>query len=343
MRTQKSMSAAALWLSTFMVGFAIVTALLLITLFTPKPYGDLSRLGRVSDTQFGWQRNPPQVAPELLKGTPISEADVVIIGDSFSMTHRWQSVLAKGGVKVATSFWGGYGDAICDDFEDWLRQAGFQGKLVILQSVERLMAERLQNSLNCAKSVKPFEDKPGTFLEPLAERPGFSLNTGAPLTTGWATYFNTRRVMNAPGDMRADFHIIARNVTNGCEYFSHRFCNKALFFGEDDDKGELEPKHVEQMRTLTQRHAGLSIVWMVIPNKTTVYVKLTHSAAFAEQFKNSSLGPDLFAFTQANKGSMQDFYWGNDTHLSMHGQIALGEYMLPLIRQRLAQSAPKSP
>ena len=41
--------------------------------------------------------------------------------------------------------------------------------------------------------------------------------------------------------------------------------------------------------------------------------------------------PELFAFALNQKSRIRDFYFPNDTHLSMFGQLALGERMLEAI------------
>ncbi|WP_399683508.1 hypothetical protein [Xenophilus sp.] len=334
---------AALWLTTFLLGFAVVCGLLLITLFTPPPYGDLTRLGRVSDTQFGWRRPPPQVPAELLLGSPIDQADILVIGDSFSMTHRWQSVLAKNGYRVATTFWGQYGDELCADFADWLQRGGFRGKLVILESVERLTADRVKKSAECKATPNRLEAKREVFLAPLEHLPAFQFNTGAPLTAGWVTYRNTRKVMETPGDVPTDYRTMAREVKDGCSYFSNRSCGKVLFFTEDDENGPLTPVHAQLMEDFNRAHPSVPIMWMIIPNKTTVYIDPANSADFVQAFGQKRLGPDLFAFAQRERGRIMDFYFPNDTHLSMHGQLALGEYMLGEVQKRVPAPGAKTP
>ena len=50
---------AKTWLGIFAAGYLVCCALLLISLFTPIPYGDLTRIGRISERQFGWHAPPP--------------------------------------------------------------------------------------------------------------------------------------------------------------------------------------------------------------------------------------------------------------------------------------------
>lgn len=336
-------SPALLWLSTFLLGFAVVCVLLVITLFTPRPYGDLTRLGRVSDAQFGWRKPPPQVPPDLLLGSPIDQADILVIGDSFSMTHRWQSVLAKHGYRVATTFWGQYADELCADFDDWLQRGGFRGKLVILESVERLTAERVEKSAKCKATPNRLEAKRDVFLAPLEHLPTFEFNTGAPLTNGWVTYRNTRRAMETPGDVPVDYRTKAREVKDGCKYFSNRLCDKVLFFTEDDDNGPLTAQHAQLMEDFNRARKSVPLLWMIIPNKTTTYIDPANSADFVQALRQKQLGPDLFAFTQRERGRIMDFYFPNDTHLSMHGQLALGDYMLGEVQKLVAAPVGKTP
>jgi len=85
------MSPAKLWLRVYFAGFVVIVAMLILTLFTTVPYGDLSRLSRLSDAEFGWQQPPPKLPEKAyMRAVPLAEADIIVIGDSFSMTHVWQ-------------------------------------------------------------------------------------------------------------------------------------------------------------------------------------------------------------------------------------------------------------
>lgn len=337
------MTPAKLWLQIFLAGFLVIVGLLVVTLATPIPYGDLSRLGRVSDHDFGWQAPAPRVEERFLQTVSPAQADVLVIGDSFSMSGRWQSELVKSGLKVDTVFWGHFGEALCEDFDSWLAASGFKGKLVIIESVERLLGERLARSQSCKTTKRAMRTEPNSFLKPPELPPEFVPNWGATLMTGWITYSNTRRAKVEPGDTPADVNARVRPVPNGCELFSHRLCQKALFYGDDDDNGELKPEQVDVMRAFTERHAKTPILWMVIPNKTTVYVQPEHSKAFAERFAASGLGPDLFGFAMTQKSRIKDFYFPNDTHMSMHGQLALGSLMLQEVRKRVLSPSAGAP
>lgn len=336
------MTPAKLWLQIFLAGFAIIVAMLVTTLGTTVPYGDLSRIGQISDNEFGWQLAQPHVEPEYLRASPVTDADILVIGDSFSMTYRWQSVLTKAGYRITTIYWGQIGEALCEDFDAWLDHVGFRGKLVVLESVERLLADRVANTANCVKMKKPFEYKTEPFFKPIEQVPGFELNWKGKLTSGYTTYMNTRSAKKTPGETLASKQTWARPVVDGCAYFSNRLCNKALFFRDDDDNGELTPEMVKQMRAFTDAHTARTIMWMVIPNKTTVYVQPDHSKDFVTAFRQSGLGPELFSFAKGQKSKVRDFYFPNDTHISMHGQLVLGQRMLEEVRKILPEPPAKA-
>ena len=337
------MARAKLWLRVFAAGFAVIVAMLIVTLYTPIAYGDLARIGQVSEHEFGWHIEPPHIERQYLRATPVTEADILVIGDSFSMTYRWQSVLTRQGYRVTTIYWGQLtGEALCDDFDEWLDKAGFRGKLVIIESVERLLNERLQSTQKCAKMQNPFEARIEPFFESPEHVPGFALNWKAKLTAGYITYQNTRAAKEPGATTLAGKATWVRPVADGCSMFSHLLCDKALFFKDDDDNGELTVENVAQMHAFNKAHPARSIMWMVIPNKTTTYVQLDHSKDFVTAFAQSGLGPDLFSFAKEQKRKIRDFYFPNDTHLSMHGQLAVGELILDKVRKIIPQPPAKA-
>ncbi|MGJ7526165.1 hypothetical protein [Variovorax sp. GB1P17] len=329
------MTPAKLWLSIFLTAFAVFTGLLIQTLLTTAAYGDLARIGRISDYDFGWRIEPPQVDADLLEGVPIDKADILVIGDSFSATSRWQSQLTKAGYAVTTTFWVKEHEALCDDFDDWVAKAGFRGKLVVIESVERLLAWRLTNTQKCRTMPHTLESQPGPLSPPPEHVPGFALNWDGQLISGWLTSRCTRAAIAGKKRSECNQEALAFPVENGCQLFSHRRCDMALFLAGDKGMGELTPKDVAQMQAFTKSQSKVPILWMVVPNKWTTYLDPAHSQAFVTALKQTDLGPDLFSFTQEEKVKMKDFYFPNDTHISMHGQLLLGDRMLQAVRQKL--------
>lgn len=334
------MTPAGLWLRIFFIGFVLTAALLLVTLWTPAPYGDLSRLGQLSEHEFGWREPPPALPLKLMRGVPMDKADVLVVGDSFSMTFAWQTALARAGYRVTTIYWG-HLPGLCKDFSQWVMRAGFRGELIVVQSIERLLAERLDRSEACdAMPPGAPKIKLEPFIQPLLAVPGFKLNVDAKLTTGLITYRNTRRARKSPDVQFAD-RVRVRTVPDGCAYFSHRLCEKALFFPEDSTKVELSERMVKQMEAFNRAHRSIPVLWMVVPDKTTVYVEPEHSARFVAALNAARLGPDLFAAARHARRTVRDLYFPNDTHLSMHGQLWVGELMLAVVRETVGRSSSK--
>jgi len=331
---------AQLWLSIFLAGFAVLACLLIQSLLTPVPYGDLTRIGRISENEFGWRGAQPAVELAQLHGVPVEQADILVIGDSFSATHVWQSRLGRAGYGVATVFWDSIGERLCSDFDDWLHASGFRGKLVVIESVERIVSIRLAHTHGCERMDRPLSALTAPRALPHEHVPGFALNWQAQLISGWLTYRCTRSAMAGRAARDCDPQTVARPVKAGCERFSHRRCDTALFLAADRELGEITPAHAAQMRAFRQAHASVPILWMVVPNKWTAYLDPSHSRAFAEALVENDLGPDLFSFAQRQKMAMRDFYYPNDTHISTQGQIALGERMLRAVQHKLGGNHP---
>lgn len=330
------------WLTVFSAGFLVIGLLLVVTLFTPAPYGDLSRTGLVSEAQFGWTQPQPRVPESALVSSPIEQADVLVIGDSFSMSRYWQSVLVRDGMRVATASWGQVGNALCRDFDDWIARAGFRGSIVVVESVERMARQRVLASANCARMAPDAAPtQPAPFHPPPSPPDGLGLNWDARLMSGWATWWNTRRALKAVGAVAVAANTVVRPVPGGCEVFSHRACDRALFFDEDVSKGPLSDEDLRRVGAVSAA-TRLPLLWMVVPNKTTAYVDAVHSAAFGKGLQAAGLGPDLFAFVQLQRSRVVDFYYSNDTHLSLQGELILGERMRDAIRDRWAASRPKT-
>ena len=337
------MKAARVWLGIYTAGFGVLVVLLIITLLTPPPYpyGALTRIGRVSEHQFGWRLNPPPIPVEQVRSVPIDQADVMVIGDSFSLYYAWQSALVGAGYRVASAHWDKIGP-LCDDFGPWLRREGFKGKLVLIESIERLLPERLDEARACHTMRRRFVPMLAPGESPSQPAPGFALNWSAPLLTGLYTWRNTREIRQSHAEFVVDHPqhgdmIFAAPVPDGCAQFSHRMCDKGLFLTNDRSNAELTAKDADFLHRFNLLAAPLQVAWMVIPNKTTVYLQPQHARNFAQRANDLQVGPDLFAMAQDMRRKMVDLYWPNDTHWSMQGQLYFGQAMLALTQATIGK------
>lgn len=329
-------SAARLWLNVFGIGFTVVVILLLITLFTWPARGDMTRIGRISERAFGWHSTPPEIPDDQVRSVPLAEADVLVIGDSYSMFFAWQTSLVAAGYRVTSAHWDQI-KPLCDDFGLWIRRSGFKGRLVIIESVERLLPERLAAAQQCKTMRKAFIDTPAPGVTPVNPAPSFALNWTAPLMTGVMTYHNTREIGRSEAihwlehDRFGDF-IFSSPLPHGCAQFSNAMCDKGLFLAADRENRELTEQDAEFMHRFAKHAEPLQIMWMVIPNKTSVYLDLEHAHRFVERSSALALGPDLFTLARTQRTHIMDLYWPNDTHWSMQGQKYFGDQMLDAVR-----------
>ncbi|AMM23822.1 hypothetical protein [Variovorax sp. PAMC 28711] len=334
------MKASRVWLGLFLMAFGVLFANLMVTLSTQPAHGDMTRIAKISEREFGWRSTPPPIAMADIVNAPIQDADVLIIGDSYSMFFAWQSVLVKAGYRVATTHWDNI-DAICDDFGPWLRRSGFAGKLVLFESVERVMPQRISNAQACKAMRRPFTAVPIPPSSPSAAAPDFKVNWNGTVFSGLEVWRNTQRirymgkndvVFNVP---RYGDSVFAANVPDGCAQFSNRMCEHGLFLMHDRQFRELTIDDAEFLAQIRDRAAPTKMLWMVIPNKTSVYLDAEHAKQFERRANELAIGPDLFSMARVARREVVDLYWPNDTHWSMQGQLYFGQQMLKVVQSAI--------
>ncbi len=336
------MKPGVLWLRIYGVGFIVCFAFLWITLLTPIAYGDLTRVGRISETEFAARRPAPKFNAVHLVDSPVAAADVLVIGDSFSIRFAWQAALVEAGYHVVTTHWDKTGP-LCADFPGWLHRSGFKGRYVIIESIERLLPERLDEAAACTTMSQPFQAIPRATqaTADLAMALPQRLNWDAEWASGWLTYIHTRNIKNSKSVLTLNHPgwgalIASRPLPNGCKEFSNRMCDKGIFLVDDDRNPVLAESSAAFMARFARAAEGTgmpTIIWMVIPNKTTVYLKQDHATSFVQALSALKLGPDLFALAAENRQHVMDLYSPNDTHLSRAGYQLVGARMLQALKE----------
>jgi hypothetical protein len=318
----------------WLVGFSACVLLMQPALWwswlTPAAYGDLTRIGRFSESAFGWQGRQPAISADWLTASPVEHADVLVIGDSFSVTLRWQSVLVRAGWRVATLHWRTV-NALCSDFEPSLRRLGFNGHAVVLQKAERSLPTLVDDSTGCqaTRTVRSVSS-PRPQPSPLTEPPPWAYQWRAPLDTGLVTAWRTWRAeRDDTGFVVHDAESVrVATVPRGCELFSHRLCRRGLFLAEDLDLPAATPRHVAALPALARSTPNLRIVWAVTPNKSTIYLQPDRAAALSVPMQASVVaqgqGIDLFGALLAERERQRDLYFPNDTHFSNAGYLFMG-------------------
>ncbi len=287
--------------------------------------GNLTRMGMMPESLFGWTKVQPSIDPGLLKQASWQDADVLAIGDSFSMPLLWQTALTRRGLKVRTETWESMRD-ICEDFTDWLHDKGFKGRYVVMEVVEYNVETRLNRSVSCKHMS--YHDVPELRPEPPAAQPSYPAKLAGRLSVGIRTRLHIMeydRARARPGFAGLALTNEARldRVPDGCQFFSHSSCNDALFFA-GDHVPDFGAEVLERMQQVSARVKGFTPVWVIVPDKSTAYLRFNKK--FWDNAENRLNAPNLLrAFREAIGERIVDLYFANDTHLSPAGYLVMGE------------------
>lgn len=312
----------------FIALFIVTIPIVWLSLTQVNFEGDLTRIGKLSENDFGWQLKQNNIPPNLLTQHPINEADTLIIGDSFSVPMIWQTILIKNNLKPITYHWDSIGP-ICDNFNEIITNSGFKGKKIIFQIIELGTEDRIKKSLNCKAKEKTSLQAVAINKEVLTQL-DFSqkLNLSGRFIVGLQTKIN-----NWGLNLFADYWVILNKrsksgflvpVENGCTFFSNSLCHLGLFYHQDYTKPSISVDTTTKIEVINNSLKNYQITWLIIPNKSSVYHR-DIDATFWEDLERKQLGPNLLNSFQKNKYLIKDLYKPNDTHLSNQGYTELGK------------------
>ncbi|WAK02137.1 hypothetical protein [Methylobacter sp. YRD-M1] len=294
--------------------------------------GDLTRVGHLPEKDFGWNQSQPLIAQGQLKSDALADSDVFVIGDSFSEKLLWQTRLRPKHLKHSFIHWDRFQP--CENIGDALRHAGFKGRYVVIESVERNFQERMRAICKKNDDIKvdihatpsPPADRAHSFIS-LIKNPNGGEWTLKVLINKIKLAYSSR-----PGD--AITFDSARVVSlDGCHLFSNKLCNYGLFFIEDFGRPLFDS--INNVLTINNSllKAGIQPVWFIVPDKSTVYLNKKSTTTI---WNSLARYPELSApnladmFIRQSK-LIKDFYKPNDTHLSVNGYLYLGD----LVAERL--------
>lgn len=294
-----------------------------------KLYGDLTRIGYFTERDFGWRSSQQVIPPEQLKDYSLSEADVLVIGDSFSRSHAWQARLIANDLKVCTLYWKNLPThSLPDNLGIALRTSGFKGYYVIIESVERLLQKRLQT---LSKEDNPIIKSDIVTSTPEGERERISLSK--PNGVNWSinALRNTTKLSLTQPDIYLESPSIKAFKFDGCQLFSNRLCSYALFVNDDFTKKTFNAIDNVLIVNKKLQEVGIQPIWLIIPDKSTVYLGYGKYNEYIYQniwqqfaLHPALVAPDLGAEFVKKSRSIKDFYMPNDTHLSTNGYLYLG-------------------
>lgn len=290
--------------------------------------GELTRMSLLPESMFGWTKPQPQLDIKWMQQATMQEADVLVIGDSFSDPRIWQTALTQHQIKVRTLSWNSM-RGVCGDFSDWAKGQGFKGKYVIVEIVERNLIGTLQRSADCKKTqYRPHSNVDAPRYPPTVSFDTIRGNYAGKLSTGIQTQLNAIKYehLSSAHDFKLwelPNNVKVARIEKGCDYFSHTRCNDSLFLAEDASD-EVDPKAFELMEAHKNRLQGFKAIWVVVPNKTTTY--LHPNKVFWKEAAKRLQMPDLLQANQdALKAKTVDLYPANNTHYSTTGYLLMGE------------------
>jgi hypothetical protein len=309
-----------------------------LALYVERIDGDLTRIGRWSENDFGW--NAPQpVLSVLNNGREIKDPGIVVLGDSFSLANYWQSVLSsKLQEKILTFV---YDDAGCvDNWTRWARDSS-TAKVVIIQVVERNFVATFGKTGPC-KTATP---KP---IEVTAGKTATRRATWPPTLDAkylFVSAFNTLRMFtNKRGTMKHGAAINSPIRTN-CAKFSSRQSNRLLHFSRDAKKHSWTTQDIAGAIANVRRlqddleRVGKRLILVVAPDKSSVYQEclLERDSAERPNITRQLIlakidAPDLLMSLKKNINTVVDLYHPNNTHWSARGYILVASLIEAHIR-----------
>jgi hypothetical protein len=360
---------ARLFNAVFAVGYGLILVLALAAAWSLEPLsGDLARVGNYKESDFGWRSAQIGLrAPHAHEASPSESADIVVLGDSFSLHvndsflgpdgrvtyHRWTDFLgARTGLDIALFHLDRY------SVGQILRGPGFRRRpprLFVYEVTERSLAARLDPlPANCA--VPQGTDAPAAPLSiapgPVEPVPAHRKLREDPLRPqlGYAVDY----LAHVPAFARRNSDAPELTLIRG-DLFSSRRPDRLLVFREDDVKqGWNDRKWAEfacKLRTIrraVESNGQTSFLLLIVPDKSTAYASFVTGpnpppgllAALIESAGVPSVRLDQLVLDRIGRGE-KDVYLPDDTHWdsNTHLAVASSVYASLLARKILVEKA----
>lgn len=316
----------------------VATAYALSYFFEPIE-SDLTRMGAFSERDYGWNEAQPSVHI-VPNSNAINNADIVVLGDSFSLGNVWQSVLSRNYGLTIQSYQ--YSDNPC--ILGWVERVAAQSsaRTIVVETVEREFVGRLSNPTEClASTPMPFERSSGDTGTHRRLTP-----VDFHIQHSYLTLLNTLRVLFAPSEA-LEGKAINVPIDSGCARFSNRKSGRMLYYVDDDEKLDWKPeeiaaavKNVERMQRFAEKYKK-HFVFIVVPDKSSVYRHCMQDPKASQRMKAPDVtsilrskaipAPDVLGALRTFAASQVDLYAPNNTHFGTRGYIilakAVGEFL----------------
>lgn len=308
--------------------FAVIAAInIALSLRFGAIGGDLARLGAFAERDYAPRE--PQPAPRIAANTvALEDADIVVLGDSFSNRLVWQGELeAMTGQRTLTFQ---YGEAGC--ISNWLQWMHTQrlkpGALVVVETVERSYVSRFSQMSSCPK------------VTPLPMRRHFEVDKKSWMDSGLSLdiVFQLRVLLNtarlgSQTSYRAGESVNA--ALKRSDRFTDRRADRLLYHADDETKDAWRVPQLEgaQARLAQERAAfeasGQRFLMLVIPDKSSVYLEdmvkpPMRAVTLTRDLQQAGLAPvDTRACFRSLATAVPDFYLPDDMHVGVNANRLL--------------------
>ncbi len=313
----------------FLVIFIIITPAVWVSLMHLNFEGDLTRIGKVSDNLFAPGEYTIDLSPQ--KNADFEKAEILVIGDSFSINLQWQKELQKNkSATIATITWEG---AIKGCVTNEKSAFFFKGSTIIFQSVERNFIKNLTRLTSCPNI--DLAKKPDLIVyEPQTKAKKF-FDLDGQFFVGILTIINSNLIKSFDSfykiyNIYSSAHIVP--INDGCNYFSNSHCKYLLVYKNDLKTERFDTTPIDKMVKINASLPNKRLIWVIVPNKYSIYIDFKNKEFF-DLVHEKRLGPDLFSDFTKNKTSIVDLYQPNDTHLSGTGFTYLGKRIKAFIKE----------
>jgi len=314
-----------------LIPFGVFATLFWILALLVDPVaGDLTRIGGWTENDFGWNAQQP-VIKIVANDRAIVDPDMVVLGDSFSITNNyWQSVLTLKLDKKILSF--GIDDVGCID--NWVRWAKdvSTARVVLIEVVERNFIRRFRLLSSCEESSPiPIEMLSG-ITSP--SRPTWPPTMDARYL--FRTAINSARLIASPRSSIRSDNTVNAPIRRACARFSNRRSDRLLYYMGDDRKKRWTDDEIKRavanVRMLQNEfsRAGKRFIFVLVPDKSTVYQDclIKHDAVKLPNVTSQLIlagvhMPDLLTIFRADSDSVVDLYLPDNTHLSESGYLLM--------------------
>ncbi len=336
--------------SSTYVKFLLIPAGVMIALFwilallIDPVVGDLTRTGNWAENDFGW--NAPQPVINIVPNdVSISDPDIVVLGDSFSITDNyWQSVLFRDfGWKTLS-----YGVDKVGCINNWVHWAihTSRAKVVVIEVVERQFVRKFLSLGSCSRLIPvPIQMPVGPTLA--------GRNSWPPSLDSrylFETAINSARLFAGPGETIRTGISVNVPIRPGCAKFSSRRRDRLLYYAGDERKNSWTPKDIASaianVIKLENEFArgGKRFIFALVPDKSSVYqgCLLRRTEVELPDISNQlSLAgvdaPDLFTLFTDNANRIVDLYLPDNTHLGSRGYLLMAGAIEKAIAKGMAR------